>query len=44
MRHWMGEGMQQPPQLMGRLLYSLTGPPALEKAIQELNEEFREGV
>lgn len=44
LRHWIDEGMQQPAELMGRLLYSLTGPPALEKAIADLNEEFRLGV
>ncbi|KAA3648442.1 MAG: TetR/AcrR family transcriptional regulator [Chloroflexi bacterium] len=43
LRYWIEEGMQRPPELMGRLLYALTGPPILNNAIQEVNQEFAMG-
>ena len=39
LRHWLSEGMKQSPEVMGGLLYQLTGPPILE-AIQEKYQDL----
>ena len=38
LRYWIAEGMKQPPEVMGRLLYQLTGPPILDAAFEKYNE------
>ena len=40
-QQWMADKMKQSPDSMGRLLYTLTGPPALNNAIHIVGELFQ---
>jgi AcrR family transcriptional regulator len=41
LRQWVSNEMQHPPELMGRLLHQLTGPPVLGKVFENFNEEIK---
>ena len=38
LKTWLQNGKKQPPEIMGKLLYSLTGPPTLTKVRNEFKD------
>jgi AcrR family transcriptional regulator len=40
LKQWLAEGMQPPPEILGQLLYQLTGPPVLVEAREKLQNLF----
>ena len=41
LKQWLFEGMQPPPEVVGQLLYFLTGPPVLVEARNKFENQFR---
>jgi hypothetical protein len=37
LRRWVSDDMKYPPEVMGRLLYQLTGPPVLNEIYKNFN-------
>jgi AcrR family transcriptional regulator len=40
LRNWVSEDMKHPSDVMGRLLYQLTGPPVLNEVYKNFNDEI----
>jgi AcrR family transcriptional regulator len=41
LRQWVSNEMKESPEVMGRLLYQLTGPPVLKKVYDKFNHEIK---
>ena len=40
LKQWLAEGMQPPPEVLGQVLYQLTGPPVLVETREKFEEFF----
>jgi AcrR family transcriptional regulator len=40
LKQWLAEGMQPPPEVLGQVLYHLTGPPVLVKTREKFDQFF----